>query len=282
MSARLPVSSISRSSPTRASISAHSAPVRWSFQRIAGPQHLAVLAEHDEPVHLAREADRPVGQPRAHGLGGAPPVLGILLGPARAAASRAGSASSALASTSPSGVDRDALDAGRADVDADERVTSLDLRELDQVPERVAAGEARPADERRRVARLDARLPRAAAAAPSRSSTTRQKCGLSARRLVDEHQMQLEVAADAVPDEPGRVELRQHVALLEPEQPAVERARPLRPVRRDRDRDVLQPHCVPRLRAERGVDELVRAHRVLRLLRLAQRRRRRSSPRPRR
>ena len=63
-SARLPVSSISRSSPTRASISAHSAPVRPSFQRIAGPQHLAVRAEHDEPVHLPREADRAVGQPR--------------------------------------------------------------------------------------------------------------------------------------------------------------------------------------------------------------------------
>ena len=36
VSARLPVSSTSRSKPTRSSISAHSAPVRWSFQRIAG------------------------------------------------------------------------------------------------------------------------------------------------------------------------------------------------------------------------------------------------------
>ena len=35
-SARLPVSASSRSSPSAASISAHSAPVRWSFQRIAG------------------------------------------------------------------------------------------------------------------------------------------------------------------------------------------------------------------------------------------------------
>ena len=35
-SARLPVSSIRRARPTRSSISAHSAPVRWSFQRIAG------------------------------------------------------------------------------------------------------------------------------------------------------------------------------------------------------------------------------------------------------
>ena len=58
--------------------------------------------------------------------------------------------------------------------------------------------------------------------------------------LVHEHEVQLEVAAGAVPDESRRVELRQHVALLEPEQPAVERARPLRPVRRDRDRHVLE------------------------------------------
>ena len=36
VSARLPVSAIRRSSPTRSSISAHSAAVRWSFQRIAG------------------------------------------------------------------------------------------------------------------------------------------------------------------------------------------------------------------------------------------------------
>ena len=36
VSARLPVSSTRRSKPTRSSISAHSAPVRWSFQRIAG------------------------------------------------------------------------------------------------------------------------------------------------------------------------------------------------------------------------------------------------------
>ena len=36
VSARFPVSPISRSSPTRASISAHSSAVRWSFHRIAG------------------------------------------------------------------------------------------------------------------------------------------------------------------------------------------------------------------------------------------------------
>ena len=36
VSARLPVSWIRRSSPTRSSISAHSAAVRWSFQSSAG------------------------------------------------------------------------------------------------------------------------------------------------------------------------------------------------------------------------------------------------------
>ena len=35
-SARLPVFAIRLSRPSRSSISAHSAPVRWSFQRIAG------------------------------------------------------------------------------------------------------------------------------------------------------------------------------------------------------------------------------------------------------
>ena len=36
VSARLPVAAISASSPIRSSISSHSAPVRWSFHRIAG------------------------------------------------------------------------------------------------------------------------------------------------------------------------------------------------------------------------------------------------------
>ena len=57
VSARFPVSAISRSRPTRASISAHSAAVRWSFQRIAGRSDALGLVERDEAVHLAREAD---------------------------------------------------------------------------------------------------------------------------------------------------------------------------------------------------------------------------------
>ncbi len=47
------------------------------------PQHLLVGSERDEPVHLPREADRPLRQARQAGLGGAPPVLGILLREAR-------------------------------------------------------------------------------------------------------------------------------------------------------------------------------------------------------
>ena len=42
-------------------------------------QHLLVRPERDEPVHLPREADRPRGQASEARLGGAPPVLGILL-----------------------------------------------------------------------------------------------------------------------------------------------------------------------------------------------------------
>ena len=57
VSARLPVSAISRSRPTRSSISAHSAPVRWSFQRIAGRSTRSCVVEADETVHLAGEAD---------------------------------------------------------------------------------------------------------------------------------------------------------------------------------------------------------------------------------
>ena len=54
-------------------------------------QHPLLRVERDETVHLAREADRPVGEPLEHRLGCAPPVLGILFRPARAGASRAGS-----------------------------------------------------------------------------------------------------------------------------------------------------------------------------------------------
>ena len=81
----VPVLAIRSSRPMRSSISAHSAPVRWSFQRIAGRITCSCSSSDDEPVHLAGEADRGRldGERRVRGLGGAPPVLGILLGPAR-------------------------------------------------------------------------------------------------------------------------------------------------------------------------------------------------------
>src|SRR5439155_21082602 len=52
--------------------------------------------------------------------------------------------------------------------------------------------------------------------------------------------MELEVLADPEPDELGRVELRGHVALLEPEQPRVEPARHLVAAPRHRHRYVLE------------------------------------------
>jgi len=46
------------------------------------PQHLVVLAKDDQPVHLARQPDRPLWQLRKHALRRAPPILRVLLGPA--------------------------------------------------------------------------------------------------------------------------------------------------------------------------------------------------------
>ena len=120
-SARLPVLAIRLSRPSRSSISAHSAPVRWSFQRIAGRSTCSLLVEHDEPVHLAGEADRGRldGERRERGLGGAPPVLGILLGPA-GPRRREPVAALGPRDDLPGGRDRERLDGARADVEADE------------------------------------------------------------------------------------------------------------------------------------------------------------------
>ena len=120
VSARLPVSAISRSSPTRSSISAHSAPVRWSFQRIAGRRTRSSASSTTSPCICPERPTGPSGQPREHRLRGAPPVLGILLGPARVRRRERirllgdGEHRAVL-------VDRDPLDAGRADVEADQR-----------------------------------------------------------------------------------------------------------------------------------------------------------------
>ena len=75
--------------------------------------------QRDQAVHLARQADRPVRQPRQAGLRGAPPVVGILLGPARLGRRERVRLLGARDQFAVGG-DRDALDAGRADVEPDQ------------------------------------------------------------------------------------------------------------------------------------------------------------------
>ena len=90
------------------------------------PQHALRLVEARRARASAREADRPTRrrQLRERRLRGAPPVLRILLGPARPRR-RERIPCSARASTSPSRRDRDPLDAGRADVEPDEAAPTL-------------------------------------------------------------------------------------------------------------------------------------------------------------
>ena len=86
-SARLPVSAISRSTPIVFSISTHSAPVRWSFHRIAG-RRPGRLRPSRRGRASARESPMPAGGPALlaqlgeRPLRRLPPVLGVLLGPA--------------------------------------------------------------------------------------------------------------------------------------------------------------------------------------------------------
>ncbi len=114
----------SRSSPTRSSISAHSAAVRWSFQRIAGRRTLAVArrgrrGRASAPRARSSAASAP-SRARAR-LARAPPVLGILLGPARLRR-REPVALLGRGDDLAVGRDRERLDAGRADVEPDERL----------------------------------------------------------------------------------------------------------------------------------------------------------------
>ena len=85
------------------------------------PQHAVVLVEHDEPVHLPGEPDRARPAARASRRCAArPPVLGILLRPARLRRReriRLGRGREHLARRRR---DRDPLDAGRADVEPDQ------------------------------------------------------------------------------------------------------------------------------------------------------------------
>ena len=143
-----------------------------------GPKHAVAVAEHDEPVHLPREPDRARRrEPRERGLGRAPPVLGVLLGPPRAAASRAGSAPRRPASTSPSGEIATPLTPlvptsrpTRASVIR--RTSSIRLPNGSRHVNR-----GRPTSSvRRRVSTRRRLEPRPQ---PVESSTTRQKCGSS-------------------------------------------------------------------------------------------------------
>ena len=87
-----------------------------------GTDHAPGLVEHDETVHLAREADPGDLAPGRHlgerGLGGTQPVAGILLRPARP---RGGERVAVGRRREHFTVrrERERLDAGRADVDAD-------------------------------------------------------------------------------------------------------------------------------------------------------------------
>ena len=104
VSARLPVSSISRSSPIRSSISAHSAAVRWSFQRIAGRSTRSASSRQTSPCiwperpsqtspngNLSSTAS--AARHQSSGSCSAQPGCGV----------ESGYGSSSVASTSPSG-----------------------------------------------------------------------------------------------------------------------------------------------------------------------------------
>ena len=116
VSARLPVSSISRVEPD----------ALLDLRALRGralvvpedrrAQHRTAVVLHHEAVHLPGETDGAVGQPLEHRLRRAPPVLGILLGPAgvggreRVALLGDGENLAVLG-------DRDSLDAGGPDVE---------------------------------------------------------------------------------------------------------------------------------------------------------------------
>jgi hypothetical protein len=59
-------------------------------------------------------------------------------------------------------------------------------------------------------------------------------------RLVRCEKVELEVAADAKPDELGGVELGRHATLFKLQHPCVERSSNISPVTRNRDRNVLE------------------------------------------
>ena len=127
VSARLPVRAISRSSPMRSSISAHSAPVRWSFQRIAGRSTRSAASRATRPC-ICPESPIPAissrPERRERGLGGTPPVLRVLLRPA---GTRRRERIAPLGHCDHVAVRRDGdrLHARRADVEPDEHFARL-------------------------------------------------------------------------------------------------------------------------------------------------------------
>ena len=245
VSARLPVSSISRSSPTRSSISAHSAAVRWSFQRIAGRSTWS----------RSSSVTRPCIWPEK-------PIDAGSTSRSASAASVARHQSSGSCSAQPGlrdrervlalgatddlalGRQRERLDAARADVDPDERghssgssVSSTRFpngsRHMKRGRPTISVG----------VARLDSGRFDPGAELVEAGVDGETEVRVRRRLVARPHQVQLEVAADAEPDELVRVELRRDGPLLQAEQLAVERPGAVGAVRGDRDGDVLQPHA---------------------------------------
>ncbi len=128
-SARLPVSSISRSSPSVSSISAHSSPVRWSFHRIAGRSTFPRASSATSPC-IWPERPIPAGAPHSarsrsstdsvarHQSSGScsdQPARGV----------ESGYSASARAHHGPLGVDRNPFDRRGAHVDSDEHVRQV-------------------------------------------------------------------------------------------------------------------------------------------------------------
>ena len=119
-SARLPVSSTSRAKPIRLLDLGALGAGALVVPEDRRPQHPVGGVEQDEPVHLAGQPDRPVPADRVERrLGRAPPVLGILLGPARLRDRERVLLLGRREHLAGLG-DPDRLDAGRPDVEADE------------------------------------------------------------------------------------------------------------------------------------------------------------------
>ena len=120
VSARLPVSAISRASPSVGLDLAALGAGALVVPEDRRAQHAVIGVEHDQAVHLPGEPDalRRAGgraQPVQHALGRPPPVLRILLGPAGPGRRELVSGLRAR-DHAPVGVEGESLDAAGADV----------------------------------------------------------------------------------------------------------------------------------------------------------------------